>query len=293
MKVSALANLIFKPHRIIASLQSIRHTYEKHGYDYQEIDGCSYQGLEIESKHGYTLKGKWYKKNENQKLIILVHGYAGIAREMELIAPFFLKMGFDVVTYGVYAYGQKTALVTFGNHESDDLARIIKGILKTKKYETYGLYGHSLGANTVLKVAGKLKRQPDFIIANAPFNKLEEVLIVHLNTWFGGIIQLGTLQKLAWEIMQYAGDTWGKDVLLRMTTTAKLSMPVLYLHGDADKLNPPYMSEQLQQVTPHATRVLLPGAGHLNTFTKTRVEIEQAIKTFLQTIDIIEKEGLK
>ena len=289
LRAPALAKIIFKPHGIIPPFQQARHFYEKYQYDYKVVGMTEYQPIEVYSKHGYTLKGKWYKKPEHNKLIVLVHGYGGIAREMELIMPYFWKKGFDVVTYGIFAYGNKKAFITFGNHESDDLALLYDGILTEKRYQKVGMYGHSLGANTVLKAGNKVKRTPDFIIANAPFNRLDETIANHINLWTGSAHSIQHFLPLARQVIAYAERTWGDDLLPKeaMTATAKLQMPVLYLHGDIDSLNPSYMSEELAKRTPHSHRVLLPGADHLDTFVTTKHEINIAVTAFLEDNHII------
>ncbi|MGL5042373.1 MAG: alpha/beta hydrolase [Culicoidibacterales bacterium] len=283
LKVLALTKLIFRPHSIMEPIQHLRQFYEKYDYDYKIVGMTAFVPVELYSSLGYTLKGKWYQKPENNKLIILVHGYSGIAREMELIMPYFWAKGFDVVTYGIYAYGQKKALVTFGVHESLDLVKLYNGIIQHKKYETIGLYGHSLGANTVLRAAMEVKQTPDFVIANAPFNRLDETLASHLSHWQKQRSDDKTRLQLAREIIKMAKRTWGEKLFPTemMTITAKLTMPVLYLHGGKDKMNPPYMSEQLASCTPVAQRVILEQANHLNTFIVTKEEIITAITNFL------------
>src|SRR5699024_4258100 len=150
--IKYLSKLIFKPASLVIPAQYTRflynHNLKKH-YQYPKKAAIEKQNLEIYSQYDYVLKGTWYKhQDKSEKLIFLVPGYATIQLEVDYLAPFFLNLGYDVITYNLYAYGAEHALITFGNHESEDLKLLYDEILNHSCYQTIGLYGHSLGANT-------------------------------------------------------------------------------------------------------------------------------------------------
>lgn len=289
--IKLLSNLIFKPATILVPAQYARFIYQrniKHHY-YLQDGPIKKHNIDVHSIYGYSLKATWYQhKQPSKQLIFLVPGYATVELEMECIAPFFFELGYDVVTYNTYAYGNSNALVSFGKRESQDFLKLYETVLAQQHYDCIGLYGHSLGANTVLHAGSMTRRIPDFIIANAPFNRLDETIASHFSLWAGKL----KLQKdpilLARQVIKKAEDIWGEQQFPKeaMTAVAKLTMPVLYLHGTADDMNPFYMSDELLKVTKTATKVALTDANHLDTFITTKKETETAIIDFLNTVPV-------
>lgn len=53
------------------------------------------------------------------------------------------------------------------------------------------------------------------------------------------------------------------DAFDQRSRLAELALPVLVVHGDADRLTPPRFQEWLGQAIPGATRAVVPGAGHM------------------------------
>jgi|GEM_PF-6460129 len=289
--LKVLSNIIFKPATIIAPAQYTKLFYHRKLRKYYQYPQDSYirkQNIEIHSRYNYVLKATWYThQSSTNKLIFLVPGYATIQLEADYIAPFFLNLGYDVVTFNTYVYGDTNALVTFGKRESEDFALLYEQLVTQSSYTHIGLYGHSMGANTVLHAGSIVTPTPDFIIANAPFNRLDETIASHLSLWTSKLSFKKDELSVARQIIKQAEHSWGNALLPKeaMTSVAKLSMPVLYLHGTHDEMNPFYMSEELLQVTATAQKVPLQNAGHLDTFIKTKTEIETAIIDFLHYIE--------
>lgn len=49
----------------------------------------------------------------------------------------------------------------------------------------------------------------------------------------------------------------------KIKSTQTLSLPVLYIQGEADGVNPPYVSENVhQKFTGYFRRIVIPGVGH-------------------------------
>lgn len=286
-----LSNIIFKPASIIAPAQYSRFFYNRNWkkyYDYPKKENISKQNIELHSDYGYVLKGIWYKHQEKtSKVIFLIPGYASVQLEMDYIAPFFLDLGYDVVTFNTYAYGNNKAIVTFGKRGSEDIVNLYQEIVKKGNYNYIGLYGHSMGANAVLRAGSVVDPIPNFIIANAPFNRLDETIASHINLWTQKLNIANDEIILARKIINQAEKSWGKELLPReaMTAVAKLEIPVLYLHGTDDEMNPFYMSKELLRVTSHADFIPLKDAGHLDTFIKTKAEVEAGICRFLQYVE--------
>jgi pimeloyl-ACP methyl ester carboxylesterase len=67
-----------------------------------------------------------------------------------------------------------------------------------------------------------------------------------------------------WDEAEPDPDSLELEQLVKSTKT--LSLPVLYIQGDADGVNPPYVSEHVyEKYTSYFERVVLPGVGHFPT----------------------------
>lgn len=53
------------------------------------------------------------------------------------------------------------------------------------------------------------------------------------------------------------------DAFDRRERLGELALPVLVVHGDADRLTPPRFQEWLEQAIPGTSRAVVPGAGHM------------------------------
>lgn len=56
-----------------------------------------------------------------------------------------------------------------------------------------------------------------------------------------------------------------------------ITVPTLVVVGDRDTLTPPYLAEEMRDLIPHATLIVIPGAGHLST-----MEQPEAVTTALR-----------
>jgi pimeloyl-ACP methyl ester carboxylesterase len=90
-----------------------------------------------------------YRFGDGDKLVMLVHGWSSHALSMRGFIPELLKNGYSVLTFDAPGHGKST-----GSHL--DVMKYI-GFLQHvfKKYNPYGVIGHSIGGNCVLFAIAK------------------------------------------------------------------------------------------------------------------------------------------
>lgn len=179
-------------------------------------------------------------------------------------ADFLLRSGFTVLVPDVRGHGKSGgAITTYGVREAGDVRCWTDRLLQNPARHRICGIGQSMGASILIE---SLKVEPRFraIVADCPFATFEEIAYERLHQvsgipqpFFWPVVHLGFL---------YADLSYGVDLrqasplgAIRLTR-----VPVLLIHGTADRNIPPHHSLELHAANPAATRLwLVPGAGHV------------------------------
>jgi len=246
-----------------------------------------YEGLEkeevtIQSDYGYKLHGLWFPNEDSDKTIVIVHGYTytlfGSVKYMEM----FLKRGFNVFLYDHRYHGKSEGpFCSMGYYEKDDLKQVIDWILKEKgEMSTLATHGESMGAATVLMHAAVDKRV-DFVIADCPFK----------TAWDQFTYRLKVEYKLpAFPVLNIANLISKHTIKTRFTDIAPIkgikdiSVPVFFIHGDADNYIPKSHSIEMYELKEGPKRLYLAeGAGHAKSYSVNKEKYEKEIEAFLNS----------
>lgn len=153
------------------------------------------------------------------------------------------KMGFNVLAIDYRGFGRSD-----GDLPSEALiradAQAAWNYLKARepRSDHRFIYGHSLGAAVAIELGADVDDAAG-VIAEAGFTSLSDVVAENY-------FPLGFL------------ITQRFDALSRV---AKLKSPVLFMHGTADRLVPPFMSQKLYDAAPTPKRIhMIDGANHGN-----------------------------
>lgn len=204
---------------------------------------------------GLTLRG-WVFDPEGppQGLVVLVHGkdinrqhFAGEARR-------FTRRGWQVLAYDQRAHGASDgARSTFGFHELDDLQRGLD-LLGARRVV---LIDESRGAAVSIQTAA---RDPRVIgcVAGASFSDLETIVQEHRPFFFSDDV-FARARALA---ESEAG--FRIEAIAPVRGVARVTAPVLILHGTHDTFIHPDHSRRLHAQGPTSELVWLDGVGHID-----------------------------
>lgn len=246
------------------------------------------EDLEIISPDKLRLRA-WFVPAEkpSKRFAICVHGYnCNGPDECSHLFPFYhYDMNCNYLLPDLRGHGRSDGnLIGFGSWDSSDIKLWIDYLV-----ERFGedieiiLHGISMGAATVMLVNNtNPQEQVKVVIEDCGFtNALDEVAATmrfnHLKHSAGVISHLGNLYCKA--ISKY---DLGKDAD-PLGTMANAQNPVLFIHGEEDKLVPFEMCQQLYDACPADKDIFtVPGAAHAFSYYDAKEEYEAKVKAFVE-----------
>jgi uncharacterized protein len=203
---------------------------------------------------GVVLKGWLFRATgERRGTIIYLHGVADNRASVVGVAKRYVPRGYDVLAYDSRAHGDSTGdACTYGYFERRDLAKAV-AFLDTPSVAVIGV---SLGAAVALQAAASEARIAR-IVGISTFSDLRTVA----NERAPFFASAGNVREALAIAEQQAGFV--VDEVSPVKAAARLSIPVLLIHGAVDRETPPAHSERVHQALQGPKRLLLlPKSGH-------------------------------
>jgi uncharacterized protein len=185
--------------------------------------------------------------------VVYLHGVADNRRSARSVISRFLPRGFDVVAYDSRANGESSGeACTYGFYEKRDLQAVVASLAPGPVV----LVGGSLGAAVALQAAAGDPRV-SAVVAVETFADLRTIATERAPSFFSnGAIRRGLA------LAEWLGRFTVDDVS-PVRSAARLTIPVLVVHGDADTDTPTAHSRRVAAALAGPKRLLLvPGAGH-------------------------------
>jgi pimeloyl-ACP methyl ester carboxylesterase len=227
-----------------------------------------------------TLRG-WYfpasvPSAKNRPLLVYLHGSADNRQSGVGLARRFGPRGYDVLTYDGRAHGESGgAFCTYGVFEKRDLMRALDAV---GAHEAV-LFGSSLGAAVALQTA-PLDARVRGVIAQSSFSTLRRV--VHDRArWLRLVMPRGGVEAAIAVAEQEGG--FRTDEASPLAAAARIQVPVLLIHGTADRETSADHSRRIDSALtgPHRL-ILVPGAGHNDVL--GREEVWREVEAWLAMI---------
>jgi len=224
---------------------------------------------------GVTLRG-WRGQGAGPRrgTMIYLHGVADNRASGTGVIERFRARGFDVVAYDSRGHGQSGgAGTTYGFYEKQDLQRV----MDTLDAGPIVLVGSSLGAAVALQVAAEDPRV-SAVVAAESFSDLRTV-VAERAPFFFTADAIGKAITLAEE-----QGNFRMEAVNPAAAAARITAPVLLVHGDADTDTPPDHAHRLYAALAGPKRLLLvSGAKHSESLREASVwnEVERWLDTTL------------
>lgn len=238
----------------------------------------------IASHDGLTLSGRYYHTADGAPLDIGFHGYrSSPLTDFTGGSDLSISLGHNVLLIDHRAHGKSEGrTITFGIKERRDLLQWVNYAV-----ERFGadvkivLYGISMGGATVLMASElELPENVKGIIADCPYSSpLDIILNVGRNMPIPNWL-IAPFAKLGARI--YGGFDLEETSAEQAVQKAKV--PILIIHGEADRLVPCEMSDIVSQNPEKITRVTFPNANHGLSYLEDTARYKQIVVEFLNRI---------
>lgn len=222
--------------------------------------------------------------SKNHQTVILVHGLGGNRYSNYPIAEFFLKKGYNIITYDQRSTNENTAkYTTFGYREKYDLIDWVNYIEQQTPEQKIGIWGASYGgATAALALAYEdMDERVDFLILDCPVSSMEWMMEQEMKgidigipvsymIWCGNIINKLKL-----------GFTYqDADVAAAME---EVKTPVLVINSKMDSVTPYFMGKDIYDALPENNREIwtVEDSEHCGIWADHNLEYRDKIESFL------------
>jgi len=227
-----------------------------------EVSSLSCREVEIISKDGLRLRGKYFEYSPDAPIELMFHGYRGCA-ESDLSGGVIRcrKLGHSSLIVNNRGNGSSDGhVITFGVKESLDVPLWVDFILKEiNPRARIILTGISMGASTVMLASqNPLPENVIGVLADCGYTRAGDII--------KKVIRDMKLPKLAYFFVRLSGKLFGGFDIEAADCTKAVSetkLPVIFFHGDADSFVPCEMSvENYNACTSRKRLVIIECAEH-------------------------------
>ena len=250
----------------------------------------NWQDIRMPSRFGYSLTGTFIPNQQTtDKTLIFLHGFSESRLAGLSYLNIYLNAGYNLLLVDSRAHGESGGQsVTWGVYEKHDVDQWVDWLRHRFPKGTIGMHGISMGAATALLHAGlnESNKRVAFYIADSAYSDLESLLADKMSQRLqlpGNIPPQGLLPYANAVTYLRARFTFGAASPLRVVQ--QVTTPVLYIHGEADRLVPASMSQQLYSMTKGQRQIqLFPRADHVSSIYTDRSRYRTVVQGFARSI---------
>jgi hypothetical protein len=217
--------------------------------------GSDFIDVEFPSRDGLMLRGWLMEGEETKPTLIFGHGLFRSRREGLERGSVLNKRGFSVLLFDFRNHGKSDPQSTsLGFLERLDVLGAYDFLKEKTERRRFVLLGVSMGAVAVIHAAGDFQQDLEAIIADSPFQSLNETVTHHT-----GMLTLPSFpfaHLFVWNftrITQYEAEDLNTLEALRRLD----EIPVLLIYGEEDRRLPPSGIQNIFDAIPSAKKKLV------------------------------------
>lgn len=239
--------------------------------------------LEALSEDGYRLIARvFYTDRENEKWVMLLHGYTGWKEEMYPIACEYALQGYNILVPDMRCQGESEGdFIGMGWTDRIDNQIWINWILLQNPGAKIVLQGQSMGSACALLMAEEeLPENVVAVVSDCAFSDAYEMFAKQMKEWFS--LPSFPLLNLSNRMLQLRGGYDLHDAS-PITHMDRIQIPVLFIHGSDDVLIPPEITREMYEAASCEKELLIvEGAGHAQSQDKNPKLYYGTIFSFLE-----------
>lgn len=218
---------------------------------------------EIISYDGLSLKGTCYMQSKgSDKWIIAVHGYRGDRNQVISPALSFFDHDYNVLAIDCRGHGESGGkYIGMGWHDRIDLLTWIKEVIRVSPRAKIALYGISMGGSTVLMTIGEtIPQNVKAVISDCAYSDVYNQFSYQINTFF----KMPDFPFIsATSLICSIRANYLFEEASAIQQVKKSVTPILFIHGDEDKIVPVSMAYELYESAESEKELLIvSGAPH-------------------------------
>lgn len=217
----------------------------------------------ITSRDGLRLVATHFSPAEDsRRWVILVHGYGRNQGFVWDYASEYIRRGYHVLTPDLRASGASEGkYLTMGVKESDDILLWAEEIARRDGTARIVLHGISMGAATVMMAAAKHPGNLTAVVEDCGYTSAYDMFTAQLEKLFG-LPEFPVMRCV--DIVSRLKTGVSVSEAAPIESVARVEVPMMFIHGDADGLTPCAMMDLLYEASsaPVREKLLVPGAGH-------------------------------
>lgn len=248
----------------------------------EDMEKTPCEEVNILSTDGLRLYGRFYHLKKGAPLILFFHGFHGTyAWDGYGFFRICKKNGFNILMVDERAHGKSEGnVITFGIMERYDCKSWAEYALKRFGKDTdIFLAGVSMGAASVMmSYELGLPENVRAIIEDCGYSEPAAILKETIRA-------MGLPVKPLYQLLKFCAHFFGHfdlEAADALRSVPKITVPVLFIHGERDSVVPPSMGEALYEACKaKKERVLVAGADHANSAMTDYETYESAILRFI------------
>lgn len=244
--------------------------------DFETMNMNSFDNIPLQ---GYFLPAK----KETDKTVVFAHGYLGHAKDMGLFGQYYYEeLGYNLFTPDLRGHGESGGdYYGFGWHDRLDIVAWIEKLTDENPHAEIVLHGLSMGAATMLMASGEdLPENVRLIIADSPYTTVYDLFAYQLDRMFHLPDKL-VLPSMS--LVTKARADYSLKEASALAQVKKTSLPILYIHGEADTFVPTEMTRELAGQTNSTYEIkTFPNANHGESIVLHREAYLREITSFIE-----------
>src|SRR5699024_1498435 len=223
-------------------------------------------------------------ESDNDKAVILAHGFRNTSDDMGKLAKMYYDEGFDILLPDARGHGESEGeYIGYGGHDRLDYVDWIDLIIEEYDAKEIILHGNSMGAATVLMTSGEdLPEEVKGIIADSGYSTVKDELAHQLKHLYGlPAFPLLDVTSVISKIR--AGYMLGEASSIDQVE--KNTLPLFIILGEDDDLVPTDMANEIYEAAGGEKELwLVPGAGHTKAFDNVTQEFQERVREFIHKV---------
>lgn len=249
----------------------------------------NWQDVTLTSQFGYSLAGTYIPNpRPTDKTLIFVHGFSDSRLAGLHYIRLYFSAGYNLLLVDLRAHGDSGGKsITWGYYEKYDLDEWVDWVRQKFPKGVVGIHGVSMGAATALLHAGlnETEKKVSFYVADSAYSDFAALLETQISRRLNlPDPVIATILLRYADAVAYYDSRFTFEQASPVRAVTHITTPVLFIHGENDKLVPPTMAEELYAAAAGPRQLaIIAHSGHACGIFDNWEQYSQTVRKFVGT----------